>query len=48
MGHHPPTGAQQVAEVATTGNGISPTTWIIILIGAGLAVYIVYKLLQKK
>ena len=47
MGHHPPTGTQQVVDVATSG-GLSPLTWILISIGIVVVVYLIYKGLTKR
>jgi len=46
MGHHPPTGAQQVADVANSG-GLSLFPWLVIIIGIIVVVYIIAKTLKR-
>jgi len=47
MGHHPPVGGQQVAEIASSG-GLSPLTWILIIVGALVVIYIIYNFFKKE
>ena len=46
MGHHPPIGVQQVPTQATTTGGMTPVTWILILVGIAVLAFVVYYTIQ--
>ena len=49
MGHHPPIGGGEAAQVATqTAGGISAFSWLLIIGGVVFGLYVLYTLFLKK
>ena len=50
MGHHPPVGVQPVitANVVNTSDGLSSMTWFLIVIGACIIGYFIYKFVKNR
>ena len=50
MGHHPPTGEQEIVQssVSNALGGLSMASWIFILIVIALVAYLIYAYFKKK